>query len=111
MLHRGNKMWEGHRMTLPEHVDALGGVRRERERYEPPTLSEDLLTEIGRLIEQSYRDRTPIQLTVAGKWEPLQRTGIVVRIDAVERWLVLQSGDEREMIPFRSVLAAEEVRG
>lgn len=108
-LERGNKMWEGHRMTLPEHAEALGEARREQERYEPPVLSEDALVEMGRLIERSYREEEPILLTIAGKWGSKKHLGFVTRIDAVEQWLVLQNGSERELIPFRLVMAAEEL--
>jgi hypothetical protein len=107
-LERGNKLWEGHRMTLPEHVAALEDAWREQERFEPPSLSEDALAEMGWWIDWSYREEKAICLTIAHSWGPKKMIGFVTRIDPVERWLVLQNGSERERIPFRLILAAEE---
>ncbi|WP_170105307.1 YolD-like family protein [Desmospora activa] len=97
-------------MTLPEHVGALEDARREQKRYEPPLLSEEMLIEMGRLIEQSYHKQEPIAVTIAGKWDPQQQSGIVVRIDPIEQWLVLQNDEERQLIPFRSVIGVEAIR-
>ncbi|PTX48304.1 hypothetical protein C8P63_14613 [Melghirimyces profundicolus] len=52
-LERGNKLWEGHRMMLPEHEVQLQEERKRKEEYRPPELAPDALEEIGRMLEGS----------------------------------------------------------
>jgi len=52
-LKRGNLMWEGSRMMLPEHIQALRERKRKAEQDAPPSLTEDDLTELGILAMDS----------------------------------------------------------
>jgi len=40
-MNRGNKLWEGHRIILPEHRDLLFDHREKEREYQPPELAED----------------------------------------------------------------------
>ncbi|MFC4077831.1 YolD-like family protein [Salinithrix halophila] len=106
-LDRGNKLWEGHRMILPEHEERLWKERRKAEAYVPPDLDPDQLAEIGRMIERALLEEEPILITYASKYGPKKVCGFVARIDSVERWILIKNGDHREMIPFRNILGAE----
>ncbi len=55
-LEHGNQLWEGHRMILPEHEDALRRKRRRQEEYRPLELDPDALETIGRKIQRSCLD-------------------------------------------------------
>lgn len=108
-LERGNKLWEGHRMILPEHEAKLGQERQREEEYRPPLLAEDVLQEISRLIERSHLEEQPIEVTYASSYGPQKYIGYVMRIDPVERWLVMQNGADKELIPFSKIIGAEEL--
>lgn len=108
-LERRNKLWEGHRMILPEHEAQLWRARQREEEYRPPVLAEDALQEISRLIERSYLEEQPIEVTYASSYGPQKYIGYVMRIDPVERWLVMQNGADKELIPFSIITGAEEL--
>lgn len=44
-LERGNKLWEGHRIILPEYEDQLWRERKKKEEYRPPALEPEALEE------------------------------------------------------------------
>src|SRR5699024_12696897 len=90
-LERGNKLWEGHRIILPEYEDQLWRERKKKEEYRPPALEE-----IGRMIEWSKVEEQAIVITYASKYGPKKYIGHVVRIDPVERWLVMRNGRSEE---------------
>lgn len=107
-LERGNKLWEGHRMILPEYEEELWRERKKKEEYRPPELDPDALEEIARMIEWSMTEEEPVEITYASKHGPKTYIGHVVRIDPVERWLIMRNGREKEMIPFSIILGAGE---
>ncbi|PTX60801.1 YolD-like protein [Melghirimyces profundicolus] len=107
-LERGNKLWEGHRMMLPEHEAQLWQERKRKEEYRPPELAPDALEEIGRMIEWSKLEEKPIVVTYASKYGPKKYLGHVVKVDPVERWLVMRNGEDKEMLPFSIIIGAEE---
>ncbi|MGF7086932.1 hypothetical protein JOD24_000764 [Kroppenstedtia sanguinis] len=108
-LQRGNKLWEGHRMILPEHEHHLWQERRRQEEYRPPELDPDALEAIGRTIERSFLDREPVRITYASKYGPRRTGGTVLKINPIERWILLGNDEERQLIPFPLILDAEEV--
>lgn len=108
-LERGNKLWEGHRMILPQHEEQLWLERQKEKEYRPPVLAEDALEEINRLIERSYMEDQPIEVTYATLYGPRKYIGFVMRIDPVGRWLLLQNGEDKELIPFSKIIGAEEL--
>lgn len=108
-MERGNKLWESHRMILPEHEEVLWQARQREKEYRMPELEEDALQEISRWIEWSYLEEQPILLTVAGKYVPRKFIGYVTRIDPVERVVLLKNGEEKEQIPFSIIIGAGEL--
>lgn len=107
-MDRGNKMWEGHRVILPEHRDPLLEQKRKEKVYHPPELADDALEEINRLIEWSRVKKKPIMLTYASKYGPKRCTGYVVSVNPIERWLVIRNGEDKRMIPLSKIIGAEE---
>jgi len=108
-MDRGNKLWVGHRVILPQHRDlVLEQKQRERE-YHPPELAADTLEEIGRVIEWSKVKKQPIAVTYASKYGPKRCVGYVTRLDPIERWLVIQNAEDKRMIPLSKIIGAEAV--
>ena len=107
-LERGNKLWEGHRIILPEYEDQLWRERKKKEEYRPPALEPEALEEIGSMIEWSKVEEQAIVITYASKYGPKKYIGHVIRIDPVERWLVMRNGEDKELIPFPAIIGVEE---
>jgi len=101
-------MWEGHRILLPQHRDLLFDHRQKEREFEPPELAEDELEESSRLIAWSKTEERPITLKYADKFGPKRITGVVTRVDPIERWLVIQGEEDRKLIPFAQIIEAEE---
>ena len=107
-MDRGNKLWEGHRVILPEHRDLLFDSRQKQREFQPPELAEDEVEEISRLISWSKAQEKPITLIYADRYGPKRITGVVVRIDPIERWLVIEGEEDRELISFSKIIGAEK---
>jgi hypothetical protein len=66
------------------------------------------MEEISRLIAWSKTQEKPITLIYAEKYGPRRITGVIARIDPIERWLIIQSEEDRRMIPLSQIIGAEE---
>lgn len=109
VMDRGNKLWEGHRVILPEHRDLLFERRQKEQEFHLPELTEDQMEEISRLIAWSKIEERAITLTYAERYGPKQITGVIIRVNPIERWLIIESEEDRRMIPFTQIIGAEEV--
>ncbi len=104
-LDLGNKLWEGHRVILPENRIL---VRRQKMReYQPPELIEHEIEKTAALFLVRGR-RAAITLIYAERYSPKRITGVIVRIDPIKRWLILQGEEDRRMIPLAQIVGAEE---
>lgn len=108
-MDRGNKLWVGHRVILPEHRDLLLEEKQRQQEYQPPELMIDTLEEIARLIGWSKVNQKNIEVTYATRYGPKKCVGYVAQINQIERWLVIQNGEEKKLIPLSRIIGAEEV--
>lgn len=88
-LKRGNLLWEGSRMFLPEHREQLLERRRNRREFRMPELDEDWLNEISRTLSESLEYQHPITIVYGTKYETQQVTGVVRRINPYDGWVQL----------------------
>lgn len=88
-LKRGNLLWEGSRMFLPEHREQLLERRRNRREFRMPELDEDWLHEISRALSESLEHQHPITIVYGTKYETQQSTGVVRRINPYDGWVQL----------------------
>jgi len=97
-LKRGNLLWEGSRMFLPEHREQLLERRRSRREYHIPELDEEWLTGINRALSDSLAYGKAITIEYITKYETQLATGIVRQIDPYNGWvkLVCMSADDGE---------------
>lgn len=86
-LRRGNLLWEGSRMFLPEHREQLLAKRRSRQEFRMPELDEDWMTEMGRKLSDAWTNRTPVTIIYGTRYETQQCTGIIRQIDPYGRWI------------------------
>ncbi|HEU4963164.1 MAG TPA: YolD-like family protein [Bacilli bacterium] len=61
-MNRGNKLWEGHRMILPEHRARL--LEREIPTFVAPILTEDHLEEIEYRVQEAMQTQQPLTFVV-----------------------------------------------
>ncbi|WP_018660558.1 YolD-like family protein [Heyndrickxia acidiproducens] len=77
-LHRGNKLWEGSRMFLPEHKQAILERKRRQQKREKPELDEQQLEKMNEMIQLSRQKKLPVSVRCfeAGAFRKV--TGIVL---------------------------------
>lgn len=116
-LKRGNLLWEGSRMFLPEHREQLLAVRRSRREFRMPELDEEWMNEIGRAVSDSLNFGIPITIIYGTQYEAEQYTGIVKKIDPYAGWVELVSagiedaedeGGQEQRIYFRRIVEIRE---
>ena len=108
-MDRGNKMWEGHRIILPEHRDLLFDHKQKEREYHQPDLAEDQIEKVGRVIERSVMEKRTIVLTYANKYGSKRFVGTIVRVNPFEHWLIIQNEEDKKLIPMSKIIDAEEV--
>lgn len=62
-LQRGNKLWEGSRMFLPQHKQALLDRKKEQQKIKRPELDEQELEELNRILYIALAKKVPVKLT------------------------------------------------
>jgi len=107
ILNRQNMLWEGSRMFLPEHREALLEKRRRMEDFIPPELDEDRLLEINRFILEASENDNPIVLHYAENHRSEQICGFIEKINPDERWIRIANGRIKRTIRFEQIFGAE----
>jgi hypothetical protein len=62
-------IFEGMRLVLPEHREAMEEMQAERKRRRPPELSEDELSEMQYALTEAIKQRRVVRLTL---FDPVQ---------------------------------------
>lgn len=106
-LKRGNMLWEGSRIILPEHREALLDLQREKQKRSRPNLDEDQLSLINHVIMASLYSKSEIVLTVYTPTDELKLIGYVVRVEQHKEKLLLQSESGDVWIDLIDVLSAD----
>jgi len=112
-LKRGNLLWEGSRMFLPEHREQLLERRRSRREYLMPELDEEWLTGINRALSDSLAYGQPITIEYVTKYETQLVTGVVRQIDPFNGWVKLASlsgdaGEQAVQIALKRIIEIKE---
>lgn len=106
-LKRGNLLWEGSRMVLPEHREALLDRQRDRNKHDMPELDPDQQALIDQAIAMSLQTKSEITLTVYDPEKDRRVTGYVVRVDQYRGRVLVQREDGDEWIDRARVLAVD----
>ncbi len=101
-MDRGNKLWEGHRLLLPQHRDLIWEEKQKAKEYQPPELAADELEALDRMIRWSRTKKKPIILTYASKYGPKRCIGYVLNVHPLEGWIILQAGEKRSDSPVQN---------
>ncbi|QQK78981.1 YolD-like family protein [Salicibibacter cibi] len=62
-LQRGNKLWEGSRMFLPQHKQALLDHKKEQQKVKKPELDEQELEELNQTFHMALANKAPVTFT------------------------------------------------
>ncbi|WP_044642169.1 YolD-like family protein [Risungbinella massiliensis] len=106
-LHRGNLLWEGSRMFLPEHREMLMEQRQKKREYQAPELSEDQWEEMSYLLQEALAEGRPLLVTYATRYAPEQFCGFVEKVDQWRQQIQICNGEQEKVIPFAKLLGME----
>jgi hypothetical protein len=103
-LDRKNLLWEGSRMFLPEHRQALVQQRREAEHFIPPELDEQQLEAISYFIQEAIELEQPILVTYATRYQAECFCGFVDEVNSYHKYLQLSNGRQMQKISFHLLI-------
>lgn len=76
-LKRGNMLWEGSRMMLPEHKQAILDRKQQQQLVPKPSLDEQKLNELDEVICEAMAENQPLHFKYYQKGKILNMTGKV----------------------------------
>jgi hypothetical protein len=89
-LKRDNLLWEGSRMFLPEHKEALRKYKKELQHIPKPILDEQKLAEMEETILEAIEFTYLLHFTYYDKGELKKLTGSIRRFDQFQKELWIQ---------------------
>jgi len=92
-----NLLWEGSRMMLPEHKEAIITKYNEKTVKQKPQLDEQKLDEIAAFIQESYRNAVFVKITTFDYYEEQQYIGVVTALDANYKHLKLKQHNQQDL--------------
>lgn len=95
-LHRGNLMWEGSRMMLPEHVEAMQQYHRDKLKVPEPNPSPEDLHEMGIIAMESLHYEMMINVSFWKDGYIQEKTGMIEGVNEITKRVRFQG----ETIPF-----------
>lgn len=104
---RGNKLWEGHRMILPEHRRAMMDQEYEQLHFVPrPALGEDKLAEMSETIGAAMAKGRLVTVQIYKRYGPRAVTLLPKYFDEATRSLVglTQLGEGRVRLPQEDII-------
>jgi hypothetical protein len=101
-MYRGNKLWEGHRMILPEHRSRM--LEQEAEPYVLPELLEDEREEIQYRILEAMLLKKPLTLVVGETDGEHTVEGCVVAFRSESQSLQIDNEWGRFHIPMQNIV-------
>lgn len=107
ILHRGNLLWEGSRMFLPEHREQLLRQRKESNKFIPPELSPDHMIYINDLLQEAWVTHKPIQITFATQYSTDQFCGWINKIDPYSQMIHISNQHSKKTISFNKLIDVE----
>lgn len=106
-LYRGNLLWEGSRMFLPEHREMVEQQRQREQEYKQPELAVDQWEEMDYLLQEALAKEKPLLITYATRYAPKQFCGFVEKVDPWRKQLILANGKQTKKVYFSQLVAME----
>ncbi|MGG3573821.1 YolD-like family protein [Bacillus gobiensis] len=104
-LRRGNMLWEGSRMFLPEHKEALLQRKQMQKKKIRPALDFDQLEEMDRILHEAMEFAKPIQVTYFQEGDLHICEGRICRLEMLSKklWITDTSSDIQPPIHLENV--------
>lgn len=102
-----NLLWEGSRMMLPEHREALLQKQLESKKKSRPDLDPHQLENIQYILAESMEEKSEITLVLYHPYGSSEINGYVVRADHIARRILFQTDDGDKWIPLSDILDAK----
>ncbi len=106
-LRRGNLLWEGSRMFLPEHKEQLLEHRRQLNRKERPELDEQRIEQLSQILRQAIHSGAETAITCYDPDHERVVCGKIGKVDAAGRRLQLRTEQSIIWIPLDDLLQIE----
>lgn len=99
ILYRDNKLWEGSRMFLPEHKEALLAYYQQEKKISTPTLDDQQKEHIARMLQKALFQKQPVTITYVAPYEYKVISGHICKLDVSNRRMYLsdESGTDKEI--------------
>ncbi|MBL0387250.1 YolD-like family protein [Tumebacillus sp. ITR2] len=101
-MNRGNKLWEGHRMILPEHRARM--LQHEVESYVVPVLHEDASEDIEYRVQEAMIRRQLLTIVVGEQDGEHTVEGRIVSYRTETRSLQIHNEWGRFQIPIQNIV-------
>ncbi|MCR1287678.1 YolD-like family protein [Shouchella clausii] len=103
-IHRGNLLWEGSRMMLPEHKQAwLELQRREEDVPLHGELDDDEWRELGATIMDALNHTYEVTVTYWDHGRYRQKIGTIDKLDEWNKQIKIAFPDRCEWLPLRII--------
>ncbi|WP_413380083.1 YolD-like family protein [Alkalihalobacillus sp. 1P02AB] len=106
-LKRGNLLWEGSRMFLPEHKEALLKQKEEEQKVPKPELDEQAFQEIAIVILDALNHTLPVSIDYWTLGKIKQAEGLVNRVHEREQLIYLETANGPITLNFNSLINVE----
>jgi len=103
-LQRGNKLWESHRMFLPEHKEALHERKREVKKIAKPILDEDALEQLQIKLMETLHQKIERKFSYYEDGKILTVCGFVTKIHSIERWVKISNRKDSIKIDLENMV-------
>jgi C4-type Zn-finger protein len=98
-------IFEGMRIILPEHREAMKRLETEEKRQPRPVLDEQKIEEMSRVLADAIQDQRPITVTLN---KPFGQDRVEIVPEKIDPYLKQLKGKDREgsvrIVPLRDIL-------
>jgi hypothetical protein len=109
MIHdRGKIKWQG-AFFMPEHIKLLKELKEDYSKQKKPIVDEQELEEIGIAVMDSLEHTFPIKLTLWDYGYFFDVTGIVNKVDFIEKKIFVQTDLENKIIDIEKITRAKRI--
>ena len=99
-LKRGNLLWEGSRMFLPEHKEALLKLQQKEHHQPKPDLDEQAFHQMGLYIVTALNYTLPVRIYYWEQHQIKEIEGLVTKVDELNQHIVIESGQMKTTLRF-----------
>jgi hypothetical protein len=107
-MKRGNLLWEGSRMMLPEHRESLIKHREQERLRSRAELNIDQLELLAYELMSAYQEGYPARITEFHACGDIQHTGRITKIDQVLRRIKIEQEDGAFWLELDNIVKIEK---